>query len=372
MDNGKLSLNEKEQEQVAVRLCAFQTNQNLIEKELPPIRWYLDHFVPSEALIGLVGAPESGKTWLAMWFAIRMSLGKTPFDHFDWSFIECIQKSNTIADRNPVPVLIIEEEMSEIIMQDRAKLLFECNKELPIYWLINEGFKITDKIWLETIKTFIKEKGIKVVFIDPFVAISEMKSENDNAEMNQFIMTIRQEIIRDCGCSVFFLHHPPKSINSDKKEKGETRNIILRGAGDLMAKCDFVMSLQPKDNSNTKKELIFEKVRIADKRNFPNMILSFNDAQKDSTKKEWILEKVITIENGSRKAELSTLILNEFKNKKGGFTRKEIGALLKINDVSKDKNFSQAWSLLTAKDLIKDSGIKKDKSAVFILNNLEP
>jgi len=207
----------------------------LSKKDIPPTKWLFPMLIPSPALIGLVGRPGAYKTFFAHWMARRLSQGKSLFDEYDeepeWS---------TDGYGKEVKTLIIEEEMGEEIVQERINILKE-HKEENVYWMINSGFSLSNKKRVKELVEIIEEKEIKLLVLDPFITITGLKDENDNAEANKVMKILLDNFVNNGPkISIIFIHHPSKSSDGD----------VMRGAGDILGKCYMGFAMDKISESN--------------------------------------------------------------------------------------------------------------------------
>jgi len=225
---------------------AIWSDAKLLESNLPPVEWLIPRMMPNPSIMAISGIPGSFKTFLAMWMARRLSAGRKLFDVCDMEpFFENV-------DQPPVRVLFVEEEMSKRQMKGRASSMASYDRE-SLYWLIGSGFKVSDPNKMEMLATHMKKMKIKVLFLDPFSSVFGMKDENSNSEAAELMDSVRRTFVdSDVGATVVFIHHPSKGDDSKK---------ALRGAGDILGKCDMHICLEKKDPINRIVEVSYAKNR---------------------------------------------------------------------------------------------------------------
>lgn len=233
------------------------TVEELLYKEIPPPLWFLNCVIPSAGLVAVSGKPESFKTWFVMWMAWRMASGLPLFDPTEGKDVVYLQEHGK-KHAGKASVLFIEEENTEGVMQDRLKHYpFPRPPEGAYSLLINKGFKFSSEPMREALKRRIKELGVKVLIIDPFSSVMGFQDENDNAEVAQMMDILRHEFIEALGLVIIFIHHPAKGAEGLNN---------LRGAGDILGKCDVHLNLEVEDAIAKIINVTYQKLRIEDRR----------------------------------------------------------------------------------------------------------
>jgi hypothetical protein len=241
------------------------TDEELLAIDLPPTAWASYGFVPFPGLVAVSGRPGSFKTFFSLFMARKIALGEATF-----SDISVPVGHNETGKASPV--LFIEDENSMNLMKERMELMRGGSPVGGLYYAIQDGFKISDDAAREEIIGFCVDKGIKVVFMDPFSSVAGVADENSNAEVSRVMDLLRLEFVKR-DISVVFIHHP---------SKGDDGGTNLRGAGDILGKCDVHVSLEredPDDNENTNIVVKFAKMRIADNSKFDHFRMKYQDGE---------------------------------------------------------------------------------------------
>lgn len=234
------------------------TDEELLLVDIPPTQWASHGLVPFPGLVALSGRPESYKTFFCLHVARQIALGKSTFED-----VEAPVGKSDVGE--PAAVLFIEDENSLNLMKERMSLLRGSEAVPGLYYLIQEGFKATNEEDRTELVTFCQEKGIRVIFMDPFSSVAGLNDENNNAEVAKVMDILRLEFVAK-GISVVFIHHP---------SKGDEGGANLRGAGDILGKVDVHVTLEREnveDNENKRVIAKFAKMRIADRSKFENFI----------------------------------------------------------------------------------------------------
>lgn len=233
--------------------------------ELPGTQWAMNRIIPYPGLVAVSGRPGSYKTFFCLWLALRIAEGLPLFEEPEAKDITPLT--------GPVPVLFIEEENTVRLVRERM-LGFKRGTAVPLHFYIDQGFKMMDPSWREKVLAFVAERGIRVIFMDPFSSVMGLKDENSNAEVAAVMDVVRKEFIKR-DVSIVFIHHP---------SKGDEGGKSLRGAGDILGKCDVHLSLENEKADRRTVRVSYEKMRVADEatmRNF-KMRIEGDPAMRDT------------------------------------------------------------------------------------------
>lgn len=270
----------------------------LFSIEFPENKWVVEKIVPHQGITIISGAPASYKTWLLLRMAIDIAEGGKLFGQF-----QCEQNK----------VLIIDEENHLRLVRERLELL-GADPALPISFLSQKGFLVSEKESVETIIEICDAEGIDVIFIDSLVRINEAE-ENDASQMSKVFRDIRK--FCQAGKTVVLTHH-------EKKEgihKGTAQNR-LRGSSDISAAVDAHLALKRDKEDKTK--IIIEQAKLrADKEidTFEAVVRNVDDKvelhylglrSEDTTKKEKARDVILAVleeeENGLAIGEICKLV----------------------------------------------------------------
>lgn len=208
----------------------LETYQDLALADLPEPEWFIHNIIPKPGLIAITGTFGSYKTWFTQWMLTRLSAGLALFDKWEG---EAWFKD---PPSKPVNVLFIEEEMSRRQLKKRITLTKDFGDHKNFYLAVSSGFSLQDAQGIEELKKIVVEKQIDIIALDPFTSVSQMKDENSNAEAAKIMDIIRHDFVdSELECSVIFIHHP---------SKGENNTKTIRGAGDILGKCDMHFTVE--------------------------------------------------------------------------------------------------------------------------------
>lgn len=213
----------------------IETYKELHDADLPDPEWYINKIIPNPGLIAFTGTFGSYKTWILQWMLMRLSAGLPFFEKWEgegaW-FQE--------PPKQPVKVLFIEEEMSRRQIRRRSVDTKLYGSGENFHWAVAGGFNLKSQQGVEELKTYIRDNEIKILALDPFTSVACMENENDNAEAAKVMDTLRKNFVdSELECSVIFIHHPAKGENNAKG---------IRGAGDILGKCDMHFTVEVQES----------------------------------------------------------------------------------------------------------------------------
>lgn len=214
------------------------THADLITKEFPPARYTIEPFFEQGTMNMLSAPPNTWKSWLLFLFAGSIVSGSSVFDKFK------VGKAN---------VMIVNEEDSPRLIQDRLKHLNIVDTSLSIYYRIAQGAKLKKDFVDDLIKEA-KEKSIGVIMFDSLRSIHEA-DENDSTAM-QGVMDLLKKIARE-NITVIFTHHHRKKAMFAKNDDSESS----RGSSAINAAISGHISLEEVNNKEGEKYLILKHLK---------------------------------------------------------------------------------------------------------------
>jgi hypothetical protein len=214
-----VTVDEDEEEEIKPQGLATLTLDQFVERNYPPIEYYMYPIISTESLGMIFALPGKGKTLFAQEMAWRISQG---LDFMHWKF-------NTLM--SPPPVLYVEGEMSAKQIQDRIVAMTERDKDnikdLKNFHIAvlkeqpNESYQklktpegrlnveyAADKIFKETGKK-------PLIFLDNIRFLMGNFNEKEGQEWIDFVLWLAT--LRAKGYSTYFLHH---SVNTGEKASG--------------------------------------------------------------------------------------------------------------------------------------------------------
>jgi hypothetical protein len=209
--------------------CSALSHAELISRVFLPARYTLEPFFEQGTMDMVSAPPNTWKSWLLFLIAGHIANGTSVFGKF------ATEKAN---------VMIVNEEDSARLVQDRLRLLKMTDPALPIYYRIANGSKLTED-FINSLINEAKEKNIGVIMFDSLRAIHSA-NENDSTEM-QVVLDLLKKITRANITVIFTHHHRKKSMNQRSDDAESTR-----GTSAINAAISGHISLEEVDKEDTK------------------------------------------------------------------------------------------------------------------------
>lgn len=236
--------------------------------------WLIKDILPSDNLILCSGqAKEAKKSWFSMLTALVLATGKSV------AGLRC---------EAAMPVLYIYREGARQATLQRFEALCRGH-DLPkvddienLYICHRGHFMLDDKHCVDQVMAFVKEAGIKLIYIDTFA--KSFAADENNAQ--HIGIAIREaERLRDCGTTVVLVHHPRKaapSLSLGKTGTPEPDND-LRGSGNLAGSYEMHWAIRSYPDKNSREP---EQV----------MIISSKEAERVAYSYHWTFDPPNTTE----------------------------------------------------------------------------
>jgi hypothetical protein len=308
--------------------------EDLLAMKFPKQEWIFDKIIPVGGLVALSGPPGSYKSYFAVQMALQAMVGDSLFD------VPCGLGEN----KQKFKTLFIEEENSLRLMYYRVNTLKNRNDK-GIYFKIDHGFKMADDGARKNIEQFCLFNDIKLLVLDPFSSVMGLRDENNNAEVSLVMDMIRKTFIAQ-NITVMFLHHPAKNAEGGKN---------LRGAGDILGKCDVHLSLEKSEKDKQEITVSYEKMRLISESDIWNFKMRFvgdpliGDCQLkyvDEAKPKFEEERELLLES-----------ILEFIQPGGEYTKKEIAESVGSTDTG--KKFLNVWAKALKEGWVKQNIVNK-------------
>ena len=217
----------------------FLTGRDLSTLELPEPDWILSNRVAQGDICLMAGAPEAGKSWFALEFAIA---GAT---------MRPILGLETVFGR--LRTLILDEENTLDEFQRRFHKLKVAHGvhgdeyadllERNISVLNQAGESFSNKTFLTGIIKKVREFKPHIIVIDSATAMSGVKNENDAVEVRAFTNHVLKPLRQVCNSTVLLIHHTSKLAYQDAAERTVRLAALARGSIDWQAGADSSMLL---------------------------------------------------------------------------------------------------------------------------------
>jgi hypothetical protein len=193
------------------------TTQELLQ--LPPVSWLLDSIIPEEGVCGLYGAPGSGKSFIALDWAMCISEGRP------WLGVHsCTQ----------APVIYVAAEGGRGIQQRvRAWMLHHGYKDLPNIFFLLSPLYIRQEGAVESFLFDLEERDIwpGLIVLDTLSRSFGGGEENNSADMGEFVNRLTH-LAQGRRMAALVVHH---TNAQGSRERGHS---AFRGGLDAMYSCD--------------------------------------------------------------------------------------------------------------------------------------
>jgi hypothetical protein len=195
---------------------------------IPPRRWLVDHLLLGGTVTVLTAPGGSGKTTFTTALALSIATGKPILDMTVWhpgnvwvwnleDDLDELERSITAARQHHG---VSKSEVDGKLFVNSAL----DGSELCTATEGREGMTIFEPVF-DKIGAEIKEKGIRVFIVDPFVS-SHAVEENSNTKIDK-IAKAWARVARATGCAIILVHH------TSKAGAGEVNSASARGASAL-------------------------------------------------------------------------------------------------------------------------------------------
>lgn len=174
---------------------------HILESEQEEVVWRIDKLVPTEGITLITGEPGAGKTWIAADMAIRIANGLPVCGH---------QSKQTGV------LYIAAEGGSRRMMRRLRRLAMPIIGEItaPDNLHLYPGvIRLDTTDGVEELRKMIRELGVGVCVLDPFVRLIGEAEENSNTEIAQVFAAL-DRITRDTGCDFLLVHHTGKGSHN--------------------------------------------------------------------------------------------------------------------------------------------------------------
>lgn len=214
---------------------------------LPPPEWLMEGLIPKEGFVGLYGAPASGKSFIALDWAMCISEGRAWLDTYKTT-------------QSPV-IYVAAEGGRGIQSRVRAWMKHYGYKDLPAMYYLLEPLYIREEGTVEAFLDNLDQRDIwpSLIVLDTLSRSFGGGEENASADMGHFVDQMTK-LAQGRRMACLVVHHKNAT---GQRERGHTS---FRGAADAMFACN------PEKDANN------HIVRVE----------LFNDKQKDALENDAI------------------------------------------------------------------------------------
>ena len=231
----------------------------IITRTLPPMPWIVPGVIPARRVGSLAGASNVGKTYYVAALAVALSMGQT-----ELLGLPEMEKA--------VPVLIVtnEEDVDDVEFRVKAPSIYynaQGTNPADIYVRGNDDgmFTLASKDDNNNLKVdhnrvnrlieVVKDAGIKVIIMDPYITLAMGAEENSN-DTHPILTDAFNRICHEGDCSIMHVHHTKKSDGKTKDYDGYSGDRdAWRGGGSIFSALHFGFTLanwMPKGDQDRK------------------------------------------------------------------------------------------------------------------------
>lgn len=209
----------KKKEAKDLRRFTWHSSQDIMRRNHRPPGWLADGIWSKDAHGLIAGEQKAYKSLIVQDLAVSVATG-TPFlGHFD------------IPPENVGPVIYVQEENQEAMVRDRLEKLvisrqlhgsasvrgnmlqYKAPTDVPVTWIMNESFDLTDPEHLQEVADGAYQQGAKLIIFDPLYLMMPEKDENVSADITPILRNLL-EIKKKVGVGILIVHHYKKQDRS--------------------------------------------------------------------------------------------------------------------------------------------------------------
>ena len=332
------------------KVIPIEWGPELMARDIPPVEWYYEDYLPKGRLVYFAGHGASYKTFFALWMCYRLSAGLPLFD-----YAPDIDTFHTVAKPSPARILFVEEETPDSDIKERLKLFTQNPDDLKnLAFTFASDLNLSVDGDLDVLEKIIVDNKIDVVVLDPFSSVMAVANENDNSEIASKLKVIQRRFILnpDLRTTFVFIHHLTKASRGDKE------NFSLRGAGDIGTKADLIIGFK-KHADYAIAEVFPVKARCKDQAKIPDAEIElhfFTEDWSDGTPHaDFQLKSLSTLDDKMEALDqeiedLGVAIVKEMQPAGELWTRGQVATA--VGTKSAAHKFSKAWKNLVDRDEI--------------------
>jgi hypothetical protein len=292
------------------------TLQNLLAKDLPPVRWAIPDILP-EGLTLLAGKPKLGKSWLALSIALAIAAGGYALGK------QTVTKGE---------VLYLALEDNERRLQARAIQLLDVMSEVPSGIEFALDWPRLDQGGLQYLEEYLQaHPHLRLVIIDTWVKVSPLSGRHQRSqyETEYEALAPLKALADTYRVSILAIHHLRKMAGTDVLDE-------ITGSTGLTGVVDGTLILK-RERSTNEASLFVTGRDIEQEQQYP---LTF-----DPLTAQWTLDD--DVENFTHSKERQQILVQLNTQPTEGMSAPEVAATL-------DKNYHTTRTLLRK---MEDAGV---------------
>ena len=185
----------------------------------PPEKWLVESLWTHEAVGFVAGQPKSGKSWLALDFAVSVATGTPVLDNY--------------AVTDPGPVLVFPAEEALTAVRDRVAGICRHRsvdfETLNVWFIGSYALRLDSPDDCEALENTVCTLRPRLLILDPLIRLHNA-DENSSTEIARVLSFLR-DLQRKYALAVLVVHHARKNTSSDV-------GLGLRGSTEIRAWSD--------------------------------------------------------------------------------------------------------------------------------------
>lgn len=297
-----LSIGVKEPEKFKARTI----DPNFNPADIPTKKWLSFGYLLCGYLCLLIAPGATGKSILTMIEAISIALGR------DLLQLGHVEQGNVLLINNEDDYVELDRRIHGVCVEyklDRTTLVerlryYSGYGNRVIFADEGAGNTVEATNEVNQIISYINEKDIKLLIVDPFIS-THTSDENNNSKIDQVIQVYRRIAI-ETNVAIRIVHHTPKGNNNKNGGAGDID--MARGAGALKDGARVAHTLFPMSDDDAKQYGMdwSEQLRY----------VRLDDAKTNFTLKtgraKWLYKKSVYLANGE---EIGVLVPRDLETK---------------------------------------------------------
>lgn len=209
----------------------------LLNTDFPEARFVVEQFFETGTMNMLSAPPNKFKSWIVILCAICVASGEDLFDKFK---------------TEKQPVMIVNEEDTKRLLQERCNMLMKEIEPLPIYFHINKEIRIKEE-FIDALIKEAQEKKVGLIIFDSLRSVHDA-DENSSQAMQEVMNQLKK--ITNHGITVLFTHHNRKKSRNGGNDEGGSEET--RGSSVINASIQGHLAIEEVEREEGKYLVIYQ------------------------------------------------------------------------------------------------------------------